>query len=392
MSFNLILGCMFSGKTSELIDRYNRHTIGGRKCIVIKYKGDTRYNHSSLITHDYKEIKEAVVCQLLYQVHHLVKEYDVICVDEVQFYKDAPYFCDLWASQGKIVEACGLNGMFNKKPFPIISQLVPQVDNLTFKKAVCRQTGNDGIYSQLNPNHQDESKDEIIGGDDIYEAVDRVTYNKHNQNKLPNEFREWVKQNYDLTKQQRNTIIESYQNSTKIDMPIALNSNIIMDKRSVYQQIVEFNLEFGHPVNENPIKSVKNLDAETLKMKVGLIEEELGELKDAIANDDMVEVFDALGDISYVVNGLATYVGCDMDTVVSMIHKSNMSKMCVSEEEAQQTVDWYKAEFEAGRLEYDSPAYRCSPCGDKWVVYNANGGKILKSINYKPVALSGLFD
>ena len=175
--FNLILGCMFSGKTSELIRRYNRYSIGGKKCLMIKYKNDNRYDSQMVVTHD--NIKaNALICEFLFEADDIVKEYDVVCIDEIQFYKDANIFCDKWASDGKIVEACGLNGTFNRKPFPMISMLIPLAEDISFFKAICKKTGDDAVYSQLNIELDSLNKDktEIIGGSDKYVAVDRKTF------------------------------------------------------------------------------------------------------------------------------------------------------------------------------------------------------------------------
>ena len=95
---------------------------------------------------------------------------------------------------------------------------------------------------------------------------------------------------------------------------------------------------------------------------------------------DMVETLDALSDILYVVYGMGASLGLDLDRGMGLVHQSNMSKSCKSEEEAQATVDNYATDDR-----YDSPAYRKSPDGKYWVVYNKSTGKILKSINYKAV-------
>lgn len=174
--FNLILGNMWSGKTSELIRRYNRHTIGGRNCLMIKYKNDIRYDDKMVVTHDGIKIN-AFVCDYLYKIDNLISEYDVICVDEVQFYKDAHIFIDKWANMGKIVEACGLNGNFHRQEFPIISKLIPIAENIVFLKAVCKETGKDCVYSNLNI-IVEGNETEIIGGSEKYNAVDRKTYYK----------------------------------------------------------------------------------------------------------------------------------------------------------------------------------------------------------------------
>lgn len=166
---------MFSGKTSELLNRYERYTIGNKRCLLIKFRGDTRYDNDSVVTHSGKTIPSTAV-EYLYEVDSIIPQFDVICIDEVQFYKDAHIFCDKWANQGKIVEACGINGTFHKTPFPIISKLIPQASNITFLKAICRETGQDAIYSFR---HQtDKVGDIVIGGSDTYKAVDRFTYNQ----------------------------------------------------------------------------------------------------------------------------------------------------------------------------------------------------------------------
>jgi len=179
---NLILGCMFAYKTSELIRRYNRYSIGGKKCIMIKYKNDVRYDSEMVVTHDNIRVN-AIVCEYLFEADKIVEAYDVICIDEVQFYKDAHIFCDKWANTGKIVEVCGLNGTFERKPFKIISKLIPLAENITFLTAICKETGNDAAYSQLNTdtNGINEKTSELIGGSDKYSASDRQTYFKNNK-------------------------------------------------------------------------------------------------------------------------------------------------------------------------------------------------------------------
>ena len=52
----LIFGCMFSGKTTKLIDIYKKYKICDISCIVINYSADTRYSNTHLVTHDQKKI------------------------------------------------------------------------------------------------------------------------------------------------------------------------------------------------------------------------------------------------------------------------------------------------------------------------------------------------
>ena len=185
---HLILGSMFASKTTELIRHYNRHSIAGKKCVMVKYKNDIRYDLKMIVTHD--NIKaEALICEYLYEIDNQVQLYDVICIDEVQFYKDGHIFCDKWANQNKIIIACGLNGTFNRTPFPVISKLIPLTENITFLKAVCKETGDDAVYSKLNIVINDNIT-ELIGGSEKYTAVDRKTFFKNNNhlNELIKEF------------------------------------------------------------------------------------------------------------------------------------------------------------------------------------------------------------
>jgi len=165
---------MFSGKTSALISRFRRYEIGGFRCIMVKYKMDDRYDSYSVVTHD-KVSEKAVSCRYLHEADSKVVNYDVICVDEVQFYKDADILCDKWANQGKIVVACGLNGTYTREPWPVMSRLFALADDISFVTAVCRNNGKDAVYSHLKQNNN-SGEMEIIGGDDKYDAVNRSIF------------------------------------------------------------------------------------------------------------------------------------------------------------------------------------------------------------------------
>lgn len=199
----LHIGCMFSGKTSNVINAYNRHIIGGRKCLLVKYSGDTRYSNSAIVTHSEISKKADVTCRYLFEIDHIVGKYDVICIDEIQFYKDAPIMCDKWANEGLIIEAGGLNGTFERDEFRVISALLPRVEHVNWNMAVCRGTGKEAVYTRRTSN---ETTTEVIGGTDKYVAVDRKTYftsmEKGNLDKYENnefcKFVNFVDDNYKL--------------------------------------------------------------------------------------------------------------------------------------------------------------------------------------------------
>jgi len=173
----LIIGPMFSGKTSELLSRYRRWKLAGKKVLMIKYKQDNRYDKNNIVTHDGISVN-ARVCERLQELDDYVNNYDVICVDEVQFYDDADEYCDKWANMGKVVEASGLNGNYLRKPFKIISNLIPLAEDIHHLNAVCKETGNDASFSVKFIKNDQEI---FIGNDDSYLAGDRLTWHKVNK-------------------------------------------------------------------------------------------------------------------------------------------------------------------------------------------------------------------
>ena len=190
----LYLGPMFSNKTGTLIEVFTRHNIGKRRCLLIKHSSDTRYDVSNVVAHNGMKICSSVSCDMLCHADHLVDDYDVVCIDEIQFFEDAPIFCDKWANQGLIIEAVGLNGTYQREEFPVISKLIPIAEEIHKKSAICRETGEDAYFTRRI---SDELGDIVIGSDDKYKPVDRYTFfnevgeDKKNEYKLK-EFKKFV--------------------------------------------------------------------------------------------------------------------------------------------------------------------------------------------------------
>ena len=268
-----------------------------------------------------------------------------------------------------------------------------------------------------------------------------------------------------------------------------------------YLMVKQFNQVFGHAAPKEPQKDIFTYSPNIVALRNSLILEEINELKDALKQEDVIEIIDALSDIQYVAYGLLvvygidgdkefvkyignkyelldcersdeiagqsnfcqtsnfiktllfgnsfnvtpktfldsytdpsfyqifnnymdslvesynnleaetknshftntinstlevlylTYViggllGINLDKSIKMVHESNMSKICSSEEEAQKTVEWYKE----NESRYDSPRYRKSEFLDGYVVFNESNGKILKNVNYHAVDLSGFLE
>ena len=92
-----------------------------------------------------------------------------------------------------------------------------------------------------------------------------------------------------------------------------------------FERVKEFMESFGQEVKSKP----KWPNDETMELRIDLIEEELGEFKDAIINGDgtLVDVADALSDLLYVVYGAGHSFGIDLDDCFAEVHRSNMSKL-----------------------------------------------------------------
>lgn len=95
------------------------------------------------------------------------------------------------------------------------------------------------------------------------------------------------------------------------------------DKATSYQQVKEFHEAFGAPVGTEPHFVL----GDRLDLRLALIDEELGEVIEAIKNDDLENFAKELADLVYVVNGLAVEAGIDLDKVGTAVHESNMSKL-----------------------------------------------------------------
>ena len=153
-----------------------------------------------------------------------------------------------------------------------------------------------------------------------------------------------------------------------------------MDKIDSLNQTADFHRLFNHPILDKPsIPNKKRCD-----LRVELISEELKELKEAINNNDIVEVADALTDILYVTYGAGHSFGVDLDSCFDEVQRSNMSKACDSVEEAEKTIDYYKKEKNTVSF-YEEK-------NGKYLIYRASDRKTLKSINYSPANLKSILE
>lgn len=165
----VIFGPMFSGKTTELIRRLKRYQIANYKCLIIKYANDVRYDKCGIATHD-KQTLPAVCTMLLENQVNEARKYNVIGIDEGQFFPDVVQFSEKMANLGKMVIVAALDGTFQRQGFGDILNLVPLSENVLKLTAVCMKCFDEASYTKRKSS---DTQLEVIGGADKYMAVCR---------------------------------------------------------------------------------------------------------------------------------------------------------------------------------------------------------------------------
>jgi len=150
-----------------------------------------------------------------------------------------------------------------------------------------------------------------------------------------------------------------------------------MQETNSLNQVAEFHTTFKHPILENPVIPSK----QRANLRISLLAEELKELQEAVENDDLVEVADALCDLQYVLAGAIHEfgLGTKFKTLFDEVHRSNMSKACKTVEEAEQTIQFY--------LDKDQTESYYKEIDGLFLVFRKSDDKTLKSINYSPADL-----
>ena len=144
--------------------------------------------------------------------------------------------------------------------------------------------------------------------------------------------------------------------------------------------VAEFHKTFDHPIEEKPIIP----SSARCELRLSLLAEELKELEQAIKDEDIVEVADALCDLQYVLAGavLEFGLGEKFNALFEEVQRSNMSKACHTKGEADATVKHYK--------EKEGVEGIIKEKGGKFLVYRASDNKTLKSIFYSPADIDSL--
>jgi len=172
-SVHLILGPMFAGKTTRLLERVKQlEESVDANVLLLKSDKDTRYAKDKVVTHDGRGRECFPVKSLELEV--VVKtvgdrkwnECDVVAVDEAQFLTNLYEFCRVAADEhDKIVLVAGLNGDFKRETFGEVQETLPLCDSVTKLTARC-ECGRPALFSKRIVNVGDGQ--ELVGGADKY--------------------------------------------------------------------------------------------------------------------------------------------------------------------------------------------------------------------------------
>ena len=135
---HLIIGCMFSGKTTELLRIAKRLQSIGQKVLLVNYQEDTRYSDKDVTTHDQYKCDD-VRSEYTLDINTIdIQEYDIICINEAQFFPGLKTFCVNTLKKNKIIYVSGLDGDFKQQPFGEILDLVPLCNTINRLHAFCK--------------------------------------------------------------------------------------------------------------------------------------------------------------------------------------------------------------------------------------------------------------
>jgi len=163
----VITGCMFSGKTEEMIRRLRRAEIAKQKVKIFKPRIDNRYSNSSIVSHNDQSLPSILISDIN-EVRKLSGDAQVIAIDEAQFFSaDIVQICNELALKGKRVIIAGLDQDYRGVPFEPVPQLLAIAEYITKQLAICVVCGNPADKTQRKIT---ESERVIVGAANIYEA------------------------------------------------------------------------------------------------------------------------------------------------------------------------------------------------------------------------------
>ena len=170
----VISGCMFAGKTEELIRRIKTLEFAKKNVLVFKPAIDNRYSNTKVVSHAGSSVESIVVPDARSILDFVKDDTDVIAIDEVQFFdEDVLLVCNYLAKKGKRVMCAGLDTDFRAEPFGVIPRLITDAEFVTKLTAVCMKCGAPATRTQRLVNGKPAQYTDpiiMVGAAEAYEA------------------------------------------------------------------------------------------------------------------------------------------------------------------------------------------------------------------------------
>ena len=176
---HVIAGCMFCGKTDEMLRLLRRFSIAGREVVLVKPRLDTRTDEVTVVSRSGAEHR-AVTVDHSAEIESAVGPADIVAIEEGQFFDEAlPEVVEALAAGGKQVIVTGLDRDFRGIPFGTMPRLLALADQVTKLTAICMVCGEPATRTQRLIDGEPAPADSpliVIGGlgDETYEARCRL--------------------------------------------------------------------------------------------------------------------------------------------------------------------------------------------------------------------------
>jgi thymidine kinase len=184
LTLEVIMGPMFSGKTSELIRLVEREVYAKRKGAIFKAAFDKRYSSKEVVTHNglrYEAHSIIPTSSGLRRIAQIVttNNLDAVGVDEVNFFpRELVPVLDRLAYEKRVI-ACGLNMDFKAEPFETTMALAARADRIRYLSAVCVVCGQEATRTQRLVGGKPAPRDSpvvVVGGKELYEPRCRTCF------------------------------------------------------------------------------------------------------------------------------------------------------------------------------------------------------------------------
>jgi thymidine kinase len=170
----VIAGCMFAGKTEELIRRIKVLEFAKKNIKIFKPAIDDRYSITKIVSHAGSSVDAIAIEKSTDIFEYIDDETDVVAIDEVQFFDEAiTEVCDILAKKGKRVMVAGLDTDFKGEPFGMMATLITEAEFVTKLTAVCTVCGSPATRTQRLVDGKPASYNDpliLIGASESYEA------------------------------------------------------------------------------------------------------------------------------------------------------------------------------------------------------------------------------